>query len=612
MFSTLSMLFVLAINAVELDANFFNVPAKGIDLKDVPAIDLDAPSSFPITLQPYLPPKLSGPLKPVTFKYPLLHTSFSSSHEYQFLTDTQTPRCVKFISHIDPQSRRTEEFYAGNFLTGQVEKMFTYPFGNPQEETMIFESFSISPDGTKMIINNQSGAVKSCIVQCKDLKPVKILHAFKDCRFAGWLNDQVAFVNVHHMVNRGLAAFRLSDQKIIWKMKPDVDLRAICPAGRRYITVQKNQFYSPRPDSDTLFLVDAEQGRVIGSFENTEDLPNLPAWSGLFEFVFSPGGIRLAVGDPNGYIRIWDVTTGKKLAEFYTRNSANLIWVNEEYLYCPPSLIHIAKQLPVWEYDEAGTDDEAGNTSLNIHRLGDTLFMTENGLNKKITTVRNLPPLPHDKAAIQKILDLPPEKQFVLRPGMKAALKIDPQFQESKKEIESYMTKMLKENGVEIAETAPVTVSVSVQIEYATTSYAKETGKKIEYADEEEREHGTRPAYSETRVRMFQINVSVERNEICVWSNPNGCHYFDPIESSPFIIPQNDKILDFDDSPAKYAANMAEKILAYTVKGKHPYKELLFKDKLPKQIPNPFVIGASVISLDGTIQTIKQPQLPKE
>jgi hypothetical protein len=53
MFSTLPMLFVLAVSAVEPDANFFDVPAKEIDWKDAPVIDLDSPSSFPITLQPY-------------------------------------------------------------------------------------------------------------------------------------------------------------------------------------------------------------------------------------------------------------------------------------------------------------------------------------------------------------------------------------------------------------------------------------------------------------------------------------------------------------------------------------------------------------------------------
>ncbi|MDR0521968.1 MAG: hypothetical protein LBH00_08985 [Planctomycetaceae bacterium] len=71
--------------------------------------------------------------------------------------------------------------------------------------------------------------------------------------------------------------------------------------------------------------------------------------------------------------------------------------------------------------------------------------------------------------------------------------------------------------------------------------------------------------------------------------------------------------MDFDDSPVNHQANLnavvADKILAHTVKGKQPYKEQLFNVKLPKQIPNPAIRGESVISADGIINMIKQPQL---
>ncbi|MDR0522113.1 MAG: hypothetical protein LBH00_09720 [Planctomycetaceae bacterium] len=198
MFSTLPMLFVLAVSAVEPDANFFDVPAKEIDWKDAPVIDLDAPSSFPITLQPYQPPKLPAPLKPVTFEHSAVQRRFG---EYLFYFDTQTARCVYLTqSSVDqkPREKTTGVFegYAGDMLTGQVEKIFAFAFKerltvhfpNAPERLPRVQSCRLSPDGTKMLINmdmdtNAPYIHTSYLVQCENFKPVKVLHAFRKRHF---------------------------------------------------------------------------------------------------------------------------------------------------------------------------------------------------------------------------------------------------------------------------------------------------------------------------------------------------------------------------------------------------------------------------------------------
>ncbi|MDR0522112.1 MAG: hypothetical protein LBH00_09715, partial [Planctomycetaceae bacterium] len=97
-------------------------------------------------------------------------------------------------------------------------------------------------------------------------------------------------------------------------MPPYVEMEAICPAGRRYVVARKYKDSSPILP-DTLFLFDAEQGRVVGYFEDTpqEEM----SW---YRFAFSPDGTRLAGCRWNSNycvnVRIWDTATGKKSADF--------------------------------------------------------------------------------------------------------------------------------------------------------------------------------------------------------------------------------------------------------------------------------------------------------
>ncbi|MDR0521396.1 MAG: hypothetical protein LBH00_06035 [Planctomycetaceae bacterium] len=86
-------------------------------------------------------------------------------------------------------------------------------------------------------------------------------------------------------------------------------------------------------------------------------------------------------------------------------------------------LIHVRSQLPVWEY----RIDSADVSSVNIDRIGNTVVLALDNKIKKTTTVCGVSLLPAP-SAVKAILDLLPEKQFMLRSGMEIALKIDPQF----------------------------------------------------------------------------------------------------------------------------------------------------------------------------------------
>jgi hypothetical protein len=134
-----------------------------------------------------------------------------------------------------PREKTTGVFegYAGDMLTGQVEKIFAFAFKeqltvhfpNAPERLPRVQSCRLSPDGTKMLINMDTNAPyihTSYLVQCENFKPVKVLHAFRKRHF-DWLNDQIVIGEDVPI------ALRISDQKFCGGCHPMLRWRQFVP-----------------------------------------------------------------------------------------------------------------------------------------------------------------------------------------------------------------------------------------------------------------------------------------------------------------------------------------------------------------------------------------------
>ncbi|MCL2622364.1 MAG: SHD1 domain-containing protein [Planctomycetaceae bacterium] len=329
---------------------------------------------------------------------------------------------------------------------------------NMMKNSLCLTPYGLSPDGSKAMfvqspwgIGIHTGQKGKILLfnTSNQLEPFTILNPIDhqgrlrnqekaDVEQATWVSDEHILVLYASGADRSLVLANINTGKALWRLKPDL-------GGGRSLTLSPSGKYFLVKAGKAMLLIDTISGKTVGSLADVNEYETA-------KYSFSPDGRRIA-SCAGGMIRIWDATTGQPEETFFIEGAggySTFTWIGDRHLMVGNQLIETALQVPVWEY-------------LGFINNGDYFggqFWHLMGSNDAKTLVGV-------KIPQQKVLDRFSGVQndanlFAVQPGMAVALEIDPSVSKDQDEIRRSIEKKIQDNGLTLADNAPVTFLLKV------------------------------------------------------------------------------------------------------------------------------------------------------
>ena len=434
---------------------------------------------------------------------------------------------------------------------------------NVMKNSLCLNPYGISPDGTKaMFVQvpwefgiNSGKKGKILIFNCssKQLEPFAILNPIDlqrqsrnqetaDVEQAAWVANDLILVLYASGTERLLALVNIETGKAIWRLKPDFPEKSftLSPGGKFFLVKSGN----------TMLLIDTVSGKTVGTLEGTNER-NSASYS------FSPDGRKIAAC-ADGMIRLWNATTGQQGEAFFIDGASghsNFSWVSGRHLLIGNKLIDAALQVPIWEYQ--------GSINNGCFFGGQFWYMSGNNDAKTLVGVT----IPQ-----KKVLDLFSGNQnddnlFAVRPGMTVGLKLDSSISRDKDEIGRSMEDKLRNNGLTLANNAPVTFLLKV---------TSEGEKTVTYTTERWPMMMNRGGGTEVKFRQDKYEILLQQGNNTLWSRS-------------FVTGAPDVSLD------EVANSSLQAVVQKKVHERH-YKDWFLGLNIPKQIPRTDNIGKSTLN----------------
>ena len=355
-----------------------------------------------------------------------------------------------------------------------------------------------------------------------------------DVQFATWVDDE-------HILVRSktgtLILLNIDTGTAIWRMK-------IEPSGG--IELSPGGKYCFLPVGDMTILYETMTGTPIGGADIARA-----------QFRFSPDGKRFVTSNAQGII-LGDATAGAIDAPFFVSGNSNLqhvFWLDNRYLFTNGTVIDTTSKGVVWNYLGLGH---------NIKLAGGYAWC----LFSKAREGSYLAPLtiPHAGMILPGIVE-DSDAALVLKSGAAVSLVLDDSIVKERKEIRESIEKKVADNGWVLADTAPVTITLSMKEEKAdTTEYGVSRGLPVPRPRIRSPLDG--PGIEvKFQPERFDLNIA-EKEGKEIWSST---HTTKPPSQLPLNVIQEDSLQEVVDKAME--ANS--------------YKEWLDKVFIPKTISRP-------------------------
>ncbi len=336
------------------------------------------------------------------------------------------------------------------------------------KNSLCLTPYGLSPDGTRAMFvqepwgfglhNGQKGKIHIAKCASNKLEPFTILNPIEnqgrsrgfndqtkaDVDGAAWVSNDLILVRYSASLDRILVLVNINTGKALWKLNPDfIDKSIVLSPGGKYFLVKAGK---------AQMLIETATGKTVGTLDGVPE-------TGQAKYSFSPDGRKIAsCGDE--MIRIWNATTGKPEEAFFVdhaNSSSMFTWVSNQHLLIGSKLFDITLQAPIWEY--VAHADKAYFFGGQFWYVVRTRKSTSGG-NDEATLVGVTIPQ-------KKVLERFSSKQndsglFVIRPGMKVALKVDPSLSKDRDEIQRSVEEKLRNNDLTLANDAPLTFLLKV------------------------------------------------------------------------------------------------------------------------------------------------------
>lgn len=445
---------------------------------------------------------------------------------------------------------------------GDVSTGKTHSIDHPLSLT----AFGFAPDGKKLLFRQgswESGIDwgkrgKLFIVSYEDGKitPMYSFEPFaqypsrgygstkeKDVEWATWVDDD------HILVISGDDQLVLIDYKAgkaVWTMKTSAEKLTLSP-GKKYCIV-------PTKNQDTLFI-ETLTGETLGNFEG------LSRTFIRSHFAFSPDGKKIAMCE-NDSVRIWEANTGKAYEPFFIRGAntfTDIIWTSNRSILAGNVLVDPVNKVPVWQYNHLGAK---GLTNVG----GCVWYMNSKHREGYIV---NAVVLPHAK--VKPADGVSDSDIYNVYPGLDVSLVLDGSISKNREEIGKIVSAKLKNNGLNVKNGAPITV---------TLKQSKEPEQKATYVvggrfmPMFNRGGGTEVSY-----RPDKYTIQIQKQNKTLW------------EETRITSPPNLEIDDVNKNSLQAAVNKEME--------KFNYKDWVDRVVIPKKILDPMKIGLSTLGEDG-------------
>lgn len=281
------------------------------------------------------------------------------------------------------------------------------------------------------------------------LKQTESFNSEANVEWAEWIDEQ------HILIQSGDGRLLLLDHKTgaaIWTLDASRSNVPALSGGKKYVLVTCDKFHC---------ILETETGKPIGRLEMTESAP----FSSNALLGFSPDGAEIAAFS-GGWMQIWDAKTGTVQKTFYVgeihSHRSKLIWLNEQYLLVGGTLVALSQQLPIWKYTGIESTD-AWFAGLYWH--------AESPSHRDKSFHLWGIEIPHE--TMPKLPTLADAQKFCVRPGVDVSLNVESTVP-GRDAVVDYVTKMLQKNGLNIRQSADISLNVRL-----TTEVPKETEYRI-------------------------------------------------------------------------------------------------------------------------------------
>jgi len=234
--------------------------------------------------------------------------------------------------------------------------------------------------------------------------------------------------------------------------------RPALSAGGKYLAIETGKF---------VFILEPLTGKVLAeiAYETGGGAGNARGSSAL---AFSPSGKTLAALMDEGFIDLFDMSSGKATRQFVVpvSGTSSMQMISDDYLVLDTRLdgailVDCAKRVALWKY-EMGRGNGAGGGASTVSPGGRLVYAVRDADRK--LTVLNAIALP-DADASAEAAKLKEDEILLLHPGVKVSLEINLDANAGlRKQIGDSLRKRLEANGLVVSDEAqPIRVVVSTE-----------------------------------------------------------------------------------------------------------------------------------------------------
>jgi hypothetical protein len=347
------------------------------------------------------------------------------------------------------------------------------------------QPLDVDPTGRRLVVRSKFfGFGKNGRVDVWDiggLEPTLLSswEPYAEARSSGKDVSFAAFVDADRLLtvgNRQLTLWDVPGAKAIYTVK--VKRPPAISAGRKYLAVAAK---------DGMFVLEAATGKTLGQ---------LPGEEGSFmEFAFRDDARRLAMIS-GGRLQVWDCEKGERYRDIFLQGVSianDLQWVGDDYVLVGKShVVDVERRMVLWKYD--------GMSNPGKTYAGRYWFMVGGGPNgKSLMQVQ----LPHEEA-VSAVAAIAPEQLLAVKPGTKMRLQVQLGFsREHEQQITEALAARLRDNGITIAEDAPLVFTATAE---------RGEKKSITY-----RGFGFRGGSSTVEVQQNKYSMAIQENGRDLW-----------------------------------------------------------------------------------------------